>query len=146
MNVFEALTVYDYATAITGVLGVILGIAQLCTKKCIGLLTIGSYTEASARKFTLVSGVIYLVGGIVTAVAPFVVKFINAQNFGFSLPSDILIWIVIAVVAIVLIAQFSILKRKLWFFKKALIYNLDICSDFWKQIKRSVYGQQHQND
>ena len=113
MNVFEALTVYDYATAITGVLGVILGIAQLCTKKCIGLLTIGSYTEASARKFTLVSGVIYLIGGIVTAVAPFVVKFINAQNFGFSLPSDILIWIVIAVVAIVLIAQFSILKRKL---------------------------------
>lgn len=113
MNIFETLTVYDYATAIIGVLGVILGIAQLCTKKCIGLLTIGSYTETSARKFTIVSGVIYLIGGIVTAVAPFVVNYINSQNSGFSLHSDILIWIVIAVVAIVLIAQFSILKRKL---------------------------------
>ena len=113
MNIFETLTVHDYATAIIGVLGVILGIAQLCTKKCIGLLTIDSYTETSARKFTIVSGVIYLIGGIVTAVAPFVVNYINSQNSGFSLPSDILIWIVIAVVAIVLIAQFSILKRKL---------------------------------
>ncbi|MGN0490625.1 hypothetical protein [Ruminococcus sp.] len=112
MNVFETLTVYDYVTAITGVLAVILGIAQLCTKKCIGLLTIGSYTETSARKFTLVSGVIYLVGGIVTAVAPFGVKYINSQNFGFSLSSDILSLIVLAVVALVLIAQFSILKRK----------------------------------
>ena len=113
MNIFEALTVHDYVTAITGVLGVVLGIAQLCTKKCIGLLTIGSYTETSARKFTLVSGVIYLVGGIVTAVAPFVVKYINSQNFGFSLSSDIQTWLVIAVVIVVLIAQFSILKRKL---------------------------------
>ena len=113
MNVFEALSVYDYATAITGVLAVILGIAQLCTKKCVGLLTIGSYTETSARKFTIVSGVIYLIGGIVTAVAPFGVTFINSQNFGFSLPSDILGYIVLAVVALVLIAQFSILKRKL---------------------------------
>lgn len=113
MNVFETLTVYDYVTAITGVLAVILGIAQLCTKKCIGLLTIGSYTETSARKFTMVSGVIYLIGGIVTAVAPFVVKYINSQNFGFSLSSDILSLIVLAVVALVLIAQFSILKRKL---------------------------------
>lgn len=112
MNVFETLTVYDYVTAITGVLGVILGIAQLCSKKCIGLLTIDSYTETSARKFTFVSGVIYLIGGIVIAVAPFGVKFVNSQNFGFSLSSDILIWIIIAVVAIVLIAQFSILKRK----------------------------------
>ncbi|MGN0455414.1 MAG: hypothetical protein ACI4F2_00965, partial [Acutalibacteraceae bacterium] len=62
---------------------------------------------------TLVSGVIYLIGGIVTAVAPFAVKFINSQNFGFSLPSDSLSLIVLAVVALVLIAQFSILKRKL---------------------------------
>ena len=113
MNVFETLSVYDYVTAITGVLAVILGIAQLCTKKCVGLLTIGSYTETSARKFTLVSGVLYLIGGIVTAVSPFAVKFINSQNFGFSLSSDILVWIVLAVVALVLIAQFSILKRKL---------------------------------
>lgn len=113
MNIFETLTVYDYVTAITGVLAVILGIAQLCTKKCVGLLTIGSYTETSARKFTIVSGVIYLIGGIVTAVAPFGVNFINSQNFGFSLPSDILSWIVITVVAMILIAQFSILRRKL---------------------------------
>ena len=113
MNIFETIAVYDYIIAVVGVLGVILGIAQLFAKRCIGIMKIDQFTEESAGKFAVVSSVIYIIGGIVTAAAPFAVSYINSQNFGFSLPTLLPSWILIATVAVVLIAQASILKKKL---------------------------------
>ena len=113
MNIFETILAYDYITAVIGVLGVILGIAQLCAKRCIGIMKIDQFTDESAGRFATVSSVIYILGGIITAAAPFAVSYINSQNFGFSLPTLLPSWILIAVVAVVLIAQTSILKKKL---------------------------------
>lgn len=112
MNIFETIPVLDYITAVFGMLGVILGIAQLYTKRCIGIMKIDQYTEESAGKFAVVSSVIYIIGGIITAAAPFAVSYINLQNFGFSLPTRLPSWTLIAAVGVVLIAQFSILKKK----------------------------------
>ena len=113
MNIFETIPAYDYVIAVMGVLGVILGIAQLCAKRCIGIMKIKQFTEESAGRFAVVSSVIYILGGILTAAAPFAVSYINSQNFGFSLPTQLPSWILIAVVAVVLIAQTSTLKKKL---------------------------------
>ena len=48
MNIFETIPAYDYIIAVLGVLGVILGIAQLCAKRCIGIMKIKQFTEESA--------------------------------------------------------------------------------------------------
>ena len=111
MNIFETIPAYDYIIAVLGVLGVILGIAQLGAKRCIGIMKIDQYTGESAGRFAVISSVIYILGGILTAAAPFAVSYINSQNFGFSLPTQLPSWI--AVVAVILIAQASILKKKL---------------------------------
>lgn len=113
MNIFETFTVSDYIIAVLGVLCVILGIIQLCTKKCIGIAKIDQFTEESVGKFAVVSSVIYILGGIVISAAPFAVIYINSQNFGFSLPTQLPGWTLTAVVLMVLIAQISIFKKKL---------------------------------
>ena len=113
MSIFETIPAYDYIIAVLGVLGVILGIAQLGAKRCIGIMKIDQYTGESAGRFATVSSVIYILGGILTAAAPFAVSYINSQNFGFSLSTLIPSRIMIVVVAVVLIAQVSILKKKL---------------------------------
>ena len=113
MSIFETIPAYDYIIAVLGVLGVILGIAQLGAKRCIGIMKIKQFTEESAGRFAVVSSVIYILGGIITAAAPFAVSYINSQNFGFSLPTQLPSWILLAVVAVVLIAQASTLKKKL---------------------------------
>ncbi|MGN1432454.1 MAG: hypothetical protein ACI4XI_02015 [Ruminococcus sp.] len=75
-------------------------------------MNIDIYTDESAKKFAFVSGIVYLFGGILTAVAPFIVNYINTQNFGFDLSQSISRWIFIIVLIIILISQFTILKRK----------------------------------
>ena len=112
MNIFETIPAYDYIIAVLGVLGVILGIAQLGAKRCIGIMKIDQYTGESAGRFAVISSVIYILGGILTAAAPFAVSYINSQNFGVSLPTQLPSWILIAVVAVALIAQTSTLKKK----------------------------------
>lgn len=113
MNIFETISIIDYIIAVFGVLGVILGIVQLYTKRCIGIMKIDQYTGESAGRFAVISSVIYILGGIITAAAPFAVSYINSQNFGFSLPAQLPSWTLFAAVAVVLIAQFSILKKKI---------------------------------
>lgn len=113
MNIFETIPAYDYIIAVVGVLGVILGIAQLGAKRCIGIMKIDQYTGESAGRFAVISSVIYILGGILTAAAPFAVSYINLQNFGFSLPTQLPSWTMFAAVVVVLIAQFSILKKKI---------------------------------
>ena len=103
---------FDYIIAASGVLAVVIGIIQLVTKKCVGIMNIEIYTDESTRRFAFVSGIIYLLGGILIAAAPFIINFINTQNFGFELSQSISRWIFLLVLAIILISQFSILKRK----------------------------------
>lgn len=116
MSIFETIlksaTTFDYVIAVIGVLCIILGIAQLCTKKSIGVGKIDTYTRESVGKFAVVSSVIYILGGIVTAVSPFAVKYINMMNYGFKLPTALSSWILTAVIVLVLIVQLSILKKK----------------------------------
>lgn len=116
MNIFETIfktaTTFDYIIAVIGVLCIILGIAQLCSKKCIGVGKIDTYTEESVGRFSVVSSVIYILGGIATAAAPFAVKYVNLMNYGFNLPKSLSSWILTALVVLLLIAQFSILKKK----------------------------------
>ncbi|MGN0597877.1 MAG: hypothetical protein ACI4J1_11195 [Ruminiclostridium sp.] len=112
MNVFDTMTVFDYIILSVGILSVILGIVQLCVKRCIGIMKIDRYTEESAGKFTRISSVIYILGGIITAAAPLVVNYINLNNYGFSLSTTLPRWILYAVVAVLIIAQFIILKKK----------------------------------
>ena len=112
MNIFETLSVTDYIIAVLGVLALILGIVQLCAKRCIGVAKIKQFTEESVSKFTVVSSIIYIIGGILIVAAPLAVKYINSQNFGFSLPTQIPNWTIVAVIIFAFIAQTSILKRK----------------------------------
>lgn len=106
------MNVFDYIIVAVGVLAVIIGIIQLSTKKCVGILYIDIYTDESASKFALVSGIIYLIGGILTVVAPFIINYINTQNVGIELSQSISRWIFLIALLISLIAQFSVLKRK----------------------------------
>lgn len=112
MELFQTATVFDYVLLVLGLLCVILGIAQLCTKKSIGIGKIDTYTKESVRTFAAVSSVIYILGGIVTAAAPFAVKYINSQSFGFSVPTSVPNWIIAGVLLLVLVAQLAILKKK----------------------------------
>lgn len=91
--------VMDYISVAVGILGFILGVAQLISKRCIGILSIDQYTEKSAKKFAIISGILYVIGGIAIAVVPFVAKSIEFE-------------VTLGVVAIVLIAQFTTLEKR----------------------------------
>lgn len=112
IGLFQAATLFDYVLLVVGLLCVILGIAQLCTKKGIGIGKIDTFTKESVRTFSVVSSVIYILGGIVTAAAPFAVKYINSQSFDFSIPTSVPNWILTGVILLVFVAQFAILKKK----------------------------------
>lgn len=113
MNIFETITGFDYLLIVAGVLGIFLGIVQICSKRCIGIINIEQYTAESAKKFSVISSVIYIAGGILTAAAPIAIKYINLSDFGFSLPTALPNWILLATVAILLFAQLSMFKKKI---------------------------------
>lgn len=48
MNILVTLTVFDYIIAGCGAFCVILAIAQLCIRKCIGIAKMNQYTDESA--------------------------------------------------------------------------------------------------
>ncbi|MGN0596593.1 MAG: hypothetical protein ACI4J1_04625 [Ruminiclostridium sp.] len=112
MNILETMTVLDYINLVIGIIAVILGILQCITKKCISIMKIDRYTTESAAKFTKISSVIYILGGIIIAAVPLIVNYINLKDFGFSLSTELSSWIVLGFVAVVIIVQSSILRKK----------------------------------
>ena len=111
MNILETMTVLDYINLVIGIIAVILGILQCITKKCIGIVKIDRYTAESAAKFTKISSVIYILGGIIITAFPLIVNYINLKDFGFSLSTELSSWIVIGFAAVVIIVQSSILRK-----------------------------------
>lgn len=113
MDILKSITVLDYVTVACGVVCLILGIAQLCVKRCLGISNLKQYTESSIKSFAIVSSIIYLIGGVLLVIAPFVVSYINLQHYGFTLPTALPEWILVGTLLLVLIAQLTVLKKKL---------------------------------
>ena len=112
MNIFETMTALDYINLAIGIIAVILGISQCILKKCIGIAKMDRYTKESAARFAKVSSIIYILGGIIIAAAPIIVNYINSKDFGFSLATELPNWTIYGFVAVVIILQFSILRKK----------------------------------
>lgn len=110
MSIF-GLSVIECITVAIGTFLAIIGIVQLIKKKCVGFNT-SSYTEESAKKFAIISGVIYTVFGLLDALYPIVTKYLTAQFSGLEFLYELNIWIIIVAVILVLIFQFSVLKKK----------------------------------
>ena len=112
MNIFETMTALDYINLAIGIMAVILGILQCILKKCIGIGKIDRYSKESAARFAKISSVIYILGGIIIAAAPIIVNYINSNDFGFSLATGLSSWTIYGFVAVIIILQFSILRKK----------------------------------
>ena len=112
MNIFETMTALDYINLAIGIIAVILGISQCILKKCIGIAKMDRYTKESAARFTKVSSIIYILGGIIIAAATIIVNYINSKDLGFSLATELPNWTIYGFVAVVIILQFSILRKK----------------------------------
>lgn len=113
MDILKSITVLDYVTVACGVVCLILGIAQLCVKRCLGISNLKQYTERSIKTFAVFSSIIYLIGGVFISVGPFAISYINSQHYGFTLPTALPEWILAGTLLLVLIAQLTILKKKL---------------------------------